>query len=154
MIDFPDLEGYEEEVHEGSIVFLSDDIDFAIDHEEAVKKWIESSIADQEKTIEFIQYIFCSDEALLEINRDHLNHDYYTDIITFPYNSNPIEGEIYISIDRVRDNARSLELSFRHELFRVLIHGALHLCGYTDETPEEKDHMTDLENHYLELFNL
>src|SRR5688572_23762728 len=94
----------------------------------------------KEKTrLEQLQYIFCSDEYLLEINKQHLNHNYYTDIITFDLSETPdaVTGEIYISIDRVKDNAQTYKVSFKQELLRVIFHGALHLCGYKDKT--EKD---------------
>ena len=82
--------------------------------------------------------MFCSDDYLLEINKKHLNHDYYTDIITFDYSEKKISGDLLISIDRVKENAKTFSVSFIHELNRVVIHGVLHLCGYNDKTEEEK----------------
>lgn len=101
-----------------------------------------------------LNIIFCSDEYLLDINRQHLNHDYYTDIITFNLadESDPIEGEIYISIDRVRDNAVQAGTSFSSELHRVIFHGILHLCGFKDKSAKEKSEMTRRENLTLAAY--
>jgi probable rRNA maturation factor len=101
-----------------------------------------------------LRYIFCSDDYLLSINQDHLQHDYYTDIITFGLTppGEPIEAEIYISIDRVKDNAQNLAESFTRELHRVIFHGALHLCGYRDKSQKEEKVMRQMEDHYLEAY--
>lgn len=102
-----------------------------------------------------LQYIFCTDEYLLRINQDFLQHDYYTDIITFQLGDEPdtlgVEGEVYISIDRVRDNAKSLGVPVGKELLRVIFHGALHLCGYSDKTEEEVFLMRGKEEEYMRL---
>lgn len=99
-----------------------------------------------------LRYIFCSDNYLLEINRQFLNHDYLTDIISFPLSEEgqPVEGEIYISIDRVKENAQLFEVPFREELLRVIFHGALHLCGYEDKSTKEIKLMRSKEETYLE----
>lgn len=99
-----------------------------------------------------LRYIFCSDSYLLDINRQFLNHDYLTDIISFPLSEEgqPVEGEIYISIDRVKDNAGQYQVQFQEELLRVIFHGALHLCGYRDKTKNDKMLMRTKEDHYLE----
>ena len=98
--------------------------------------------------------MFCSDEYLLRINRDYLQHDYYTDIITFDLSEpgGPVQGEIYISVDRVRDNAKELAVSIQKELHRVIFHGVLHLCGYTDKTKQDQARMRALEEKYLDLY--
>jgi probable rRNA maturation factor len=99
--------------------------------------------------------IFCSDDYLLEINRNHLQHDYFTDIITFdltPPNQKNKEAELYISIDRVRENARHFKSTVHHELHRVIFHGILHLCGYKDKTKAQQQLMREKENEYLELY--
>lgn len=108
----------------------------------------------EKKKLANLNYIFCSDEYLLAINRDFLQHDYYTDIVTFELNDpgTPISGEIYISIDRIRDNAKNLEESFTRELHRVIFHGALHLCGYRDKTQEEEKLMRKMEDKYLSSY--
>jgi probable rRNA maturation factor len=101
-----------------------------------------------------LNYIFCSDEYLLQVNRDFLQHDYYTDIITFDLSETPqaVTGEIYISVDRVRENAQTNEVSFTEELHRVIFHGALHLCGYKDKKPAEVKAMRAAEDKYLALY--
>ena len=101
-----------------------------------------------------LNYIFCSDDYLLEINRRSLKHDYYTDIITFDLSESPgiISGDIYISTDRVRDNARKLSLTITEELHRVIFHGALHLCGYKDKTVKHANEMRAAEDKYLKLY--
>jgi probable rRNA maturation factor len=101
-----------------------------------------------------LQYIFCSDDWLLEINKQFLNHDYYTDIITFNLSgaNQPINAEIYISVDRVRDNAREFNSSVQKELHRVIFHGALHLCGYEDKTRKDELEMRKMEDKYLNLY--
>jgi probable rRNA maturation factor len=105
----------------------------------------------ERKTLSDLSYIFCSDERLLEINRQFLQHDFYTDIITFPLSepNQPITAEIYISVDRIRENARDFGVSMKNELLRVIFHGALHLCGHGDKTPKEKAKMRQLEDKYL-----
>jgi probable rRNA maturation factor len=101
-----------------------------------------------------LQYIFCSDDRLLEINKQFLNHDYYTDIITFNLSgaNQPINAEIYISVDRVRDNAQEFNSSVQKELHRVIFHGALHLCGYEDKTRKDELEMRKMEDKYLNLY--
>ena len=101
-----------------------------------------------------LNYIFCDDDYLLEINKKFLQHDTFTDIITFDLseNSNKVEGEIYISIDRIKENATNFEVDFNTELHRVIFHGALHLCGYKDKLKEDKEKMNEMENKYLQLY--
>lgn len=104
-------------------------------------------------SLESLNYIFVDDKRLLAINRDYLKHDYYTDIISFDLSAGPSKtGEIYISIDRVKDNARQLGLSFKSELHRVVFHGALHLCGYKDKSARDSKLMRQKEEEYLALY--
>lgn len=119
-----------------------------------IKAAIESVFKKEKKALSSVHYIFCSDEYLLQINRDFLKHDYYTDIITFGLSepNQPVEAEIYISVDRVRDNARAHDQAFSREMGRVLFHGALHLCGYRDKKKSEITTMREKEDHYLRLF--
>ncbi len=118
-----------------------------------VKKWIEKTATTEKKSIGTINIIFCSDEYLLQINRQSLNHDYYTDIITFDYSSpKKISGDLYISTDRVRDNARSLIVPVQQEFQRVVIHGVLHLIGYKDGNEQQQKIMRKKEDEYLEKF--
>ena len=105
---------------------------------------------EEELALKHIDYIFCSDEFLLNINRSALNHDYYTDIITFPLSNKnqPIVAEIYVSVDRVKDNATQLHQTFAQELSRVIAHGALHLCGYKDKTKKNITEIRSKEDYY------
>ena len=129
------------------------DIPFDVDFEK-ISLWINAVSKEETKSIESLSYIICSDEFLLQINKEHLNHDYYTDIITFPYQYDPIESDVYISIDRVIDNANGFDEDPLRELSRVIIHGLLHMCGYNDHTEEEKGLMRKKENYYLEKLGL
>ncbi|GMT44454.1 MAG: endoribonuclease YbeY [bacterium] len=115
--------------------------------------WIKQTIQGENHQPGNIFYHFCSDEFLLKINREYLQHDWLTDIITFPLSTRPeiISGEIFISIDRVCENAFALQTSFEREFTRVLIHGVLHLLGYDDHTDEEKRIIRSKEDYYLSL---
>lgn len=117
----------------------------------SLKTFINSIFKMERRKLESLTYIFCSDEYLLEINKTHLKHNYYTDIITFDfsYTENAITGEIYISTDRVRDNASTLDVSIKEELHRVIFHGALHLCGYKDKTTKDAKDMRVAEDRCL-----
>lgn len=118
-----------------------------------LKKYIQFIFKNEGKKLESINYIFCTDKALLEINRQFLAHNFYTDIITFDLSeSSKVQGEIYISIERVNENALQLGLSFKSELYRVIFHGVLHLCGYKDKNKTEKEIMTEKENFYLKHY--
>ena len=119
-----------------------------------LKSFITSIFRKEGQRLASLSYVFCSDEYLLEINRSYLQHDYYTDIITFDLSSESdwIEGEIYISIDRVRDNALEFDRPLKEELLRVVFHGALHLCGYKDKTPKDSKLMRAKEDEYLRLY--
>ncbi len=119
-----------------------------------LKAFITALFKKEGRKLEHIQYIFCSDDYLLTINRQYLQHDYYTDIITFDLSepNQPTTAEIYISIDRVKDNAANFKTSFKRELHRVMFHGALHLCGYKDKKAKEEALMRKLEDKYLGLY--
>lgn len=117
-----------------------------------VRNWIRQVAAQHGKTTGDITFLFCDDEKILEVNNQYLQHDYFTDIITFDYSSgNLISGDLVISTDTVITNAIQFATEYEHELHRVIIHGVLHLCGYGDSTPEEKEKMTELENQALHL---
>ena len=127
---------------------------FSLPNRGALKTFLVSLFKREKTRLEELRFIFCTDEYLLNINRRHLNHDYYTDIITFNLSDQPgkVVGEVYISIDRVRDNAQVQGTSFMEEVHRVIFHGALHLCGYKDKSPQDKKAMTKAEDKYLRLF--
>lgn len=136
------------------IIFHVEDIDFQLLNVQKIKRWIRSIVEAEGFKLKEINYIFCSDEYLHKINVEYLDHDTLTDIITFDNSDeeDKIEGDIFVSIERVQDNANDLDVSFEEEIKRVLAHGVLHLCGYLDETDEQEAEMRDKENHYLRLF--
>ncbi len=119
------------------VFFSSHEVSFNLANESKIIQWIFQSIEAEDFTLERLDVVFCSDDYLLDINKEHLDHDYYTDIITFPLQTNPIVAELYISIDRVKENAAQLTSPFQDELHRVIIHGVLHLCGYDDHAEED-----------------
>lgn len=134
------------------IQFFNQDSTFSIESEQEISSWILNTFHEESitKKIE-LSIIFCSDNALLAINKQFLNHDYYTDIITFPIEETAtvFEAELYISIDRVKENAQDLSKIFQNELHRVIIHGVLHLCDYGDKTTEEIKIMRSKEDYYI-----
>jgi rRNA maturation RNase YbeY len=141
------------------IGYNSDDIKIPLFPRRKITRWIKQIIGIHGKRAGDISYVFCSDSKILVINKDFLNHDYYTDIITFDYvEDDIISGEIYISVDTVRTNAEAYNVSFENELFRVIIHGILHLCGLEDKDPDARMIMEQHENEALEIlqysFNL
>lgn len=115
-----------------------------------VSEWIKDVVVGYDKNVGYVSFIFCDDERILETNRQFLQHDYYTDVITFDYTEgNMISGDIFISIDTVTSNAEEWGNTFMDELMRVMIHGVLHLCGQDDRTPEQRKTMTEKENNAL-----
>ncbi len=117
-----------------------------------LQRWITKTVASYEKKVGTINYIFCDDDKIIEVNRQFLNHDYYTDIITFDYcKAKTVSSDLFISIDTVRSNAEKFNIDFNEELHRVIIHGVLHLCGEDDKTDEAQAEMTKAENKALEL---
>lgn len=120
---------------------------------EDISTWLEDIIVNEEKKLGKIQYIFCDDDYLLNVNREYLQHDFYTDIITFDYvKGKKISGDIFVSLPRIKDNAVQLSTDENEELKRVLAHGILHLCGYKDKSEEEQAMMTEKENYYLSKY--
>ncbi len=137
------------------IHFHSEDIDFKANQVQKTKNWIRNIIQEEGFILGEVNYIFCSDEYLHQINLEYLNHDTFTDIITFDNSDEDrqIEGDIFISIERVQENAQVFQGSFEQELRRVLAHGVLHLCGYLDKKPDDEKRMREKENFYINLFN-
>jgi len=133
-----------------SVYFTNHDIDFVLGEQEKIADWIRETIEEEGFQLGRIDYIFCSDNYLLEINRKHLGHDDFTDIITFPLEENPVTGEIYISIDRVQENSISFQSDFEDELHRVMIHGVLHLCGYDDHEEDDIQEIRSKEEESLD----
>ncbi len=135
------------------IDFFSQDIQFKLETPRKRSAWIQQVVKKEKQNLVHLNFIFCSDEYLAKMNVDYLNHATLTDIITFDNSDKPsdLEGDIFISIDRVRENALTFSVSFQDELDRVLIHGVLHLLGYLDKNPDQKSQMRKKEDAYLSL---
>jgi len=134
------------------ISFFAEDIEMPKIQTSKTELWIKKTADQEGKTCGDINLIFCSDDYLLKLNKEHLQHDYYTDIITFDYgNGDKISGDLFISVDRTNDNASQNNQDNIEELHRIIIHGTLHLIGYGDKSPEEKTLMTSKEDYYLSL---
>lgn len=147
-----DVFPWEEEALDVSVEFHTEDINFDVPNAHVLSAWIEKLVAQESYNLRQITFVFCSDAYLLDLNQQYLDHDTYTDIITFQYANKPdVEGDIFISLDRIRENAAQYNVSLEDELHRVMSHGVLHLCGYGDKSLEEKKRMTEKENQALEL---
>ena len=134
------------------ITFQTQDTEMPVLDERKVSRWIKAVAAEYGFAVGNVNYIFCSDERELEVNRQFLGHDYYTDVITFDYSTDStLNGDIFISLDTIRSNAEMVGCTFEKELLRILIHGVLHLTGQGDKTPETKAQMTAKEEHALSL---
>lgn len=136
-----------------SINFFTEDVLFTLSDPDQIKNWIEGVIKDHKKIVGDVNYIFCSDQYLHEINVSYLSHDTYTDIITFNQSTDElvIEADIYISVDRVGENAATLNTGFAQEIKRVMIHGILHLLGFEDHTEKDKKTMRQKEDECLRM---
>ena len=131
------------------------ELDFSLQNEDAFSSWISSVIVSENKKEGDINYIFCDDEYILEINKQYLNHDYYTDIISFDYSvGNELHGDVFVSIDRIRENAVDFKVPFEDELKRVIIHGVLHYCGYKDKSENEEVLMRQKEDEKIAMFHV
>ncbi|MDB9989865.1 rRNA maturation RNase YbeY [Flavobacteriales bacterium] len=136
-----------------SIFFHSENVSFSI-NEKMVVKWLKKSVNSLGFTIGELSFIFCSDEYIKKINIKYLTHHFFTDVITFDYSKEKLLfGDVYISIERVKENSKTYKTSFNEEMFRVIIHGVLHLCGFDDKTKEEKSLMRSKENDFLSSIN-
>jgi len=135
------------------IHFFNEDISYRLRDKKRIRNWVINSIDNEGYKLESINFIFTSDSYLHKINVDYLSHDTYTDIITFEYNESglPILSDIYISIDRCRENAKNLNITLTTEIHRIIIHGVLHLLGYKDKNKKDKELMTSKEDYYLSL---
>ena len=134
------------------IQFFSEDIDFTLKEKQKVREWIGATIkAEGFRRVGELSFVLCSDAYLLEINKQYLDHDTFTDIVTFDSSEDEgvIAGDIFISVERTMENAKKFNVSERDELHRVIIHGILHLCGYYDKKKEDKTLMTEKEDYYL-----
>ncbi len=135
------------------VFFHNEQIRFQLKNKLALKRWVNDIIRQYRNQTGTLNFIFTTDDYLLAINRQYLNHDNYTDIITFDNSDDDkkIEGDIYISIERVKENAEKLKINFENEVHRVMIHGVLHLLGYEDKSPAKKKNMREQENQALKL---
>ena len=136
------------------ILFLAENISLPAFGHTQVKQWIKAVAKRHDRKTGDISLIFCDDTKILEINQQYLNHDYYTDIITFDYSERKlISGDIFISVETVASNAEKFDTGFENELLRVIIHGVLHLCGFDDQSDELRKQMTLLENEALNMLS-
>ena len=136
-----------------SVNFFTEDLQYNLKQKTRIRTWLLETIKAEGYTLEELNFILCSDDYLLAINQQYLEHDTYTDVITFDNSEEPetILGDIFISIERIQENARTFKGTVHEELCRVMIHGTLHLLGYLDKTKAEKTLMTQKEDHYLDL---
>jgi len=129
--------------------------DFELDHEEDFSKWLSAVIDSENKKEGEINYVFCDDEYLLQINQQYLDHDTLTDIISFDYSvGNELHGDIFVSIERVRENATDFNVTFFEEIKRVLVHGVLHYCGYKDKSESDEQIMRGKEEEKMQMFHV
>ena len=136
-----------------SVSFHRENVSLIAD-EKLIIKWLTNSVNSLDYSIGELSFVFCSDDYLRKLNIKHLNQDYFTDVITFDYSKEmSLIGDVFISTERVKENAKLFNVSFNEELFRVIIHGVLHLCGFNDKTKEEKAEMRSKENDFLSLIN-
>lgn len=135
-----------------AILYQVEDVKMPSLRKRETSQWIKKVAADYQRKIGDIAYIFCSDTKILEVNKEYLQHDYYTDIITFDYTeADTISGDIFISLDTVKSNSEQFGTDYNEELNRIIIHGILHLCGINDKAPGEREHMTMCENKALAM---
>jgi rRNA maturation RNase YbeY len=133
------------------IFFHKESVSFPLDTS-AINNWIENAVFSLDYSLKNLSFVFCDDEYLKNINVKYLGHDYYTDVITFDYSTEEgLVGDVFISIERVKENANNFKVSFNEELFRVIIHGVLHLCGFDDKTDKEIKEIRKQENYFLSL---
>lgn len=135
------------------INFFSEDVVYTLKEKTHLRNWIKEAISSEEKLLGELNFVFCSDNYLLEINQQYLKHNTYTDIVTFDNSESPdvVSGDIFISIERIKENSKRYQVPERDELHRVIIHGTLHLLGYKDKTKADKAMMTGKEDQYLRV---
>ena len=138
-----------------TVRFFCDEVSFILKKKRKIKSWLKEVASEENKIIGYLNYIFVSEKKIRELNKTYLNHDYCTDIITFDYSTDErISGEMYISIDTVKENAIFYHTDFKDELLRVILHGALHLLGYKDNTDDERQRIRKIEDKYIVRFNI
>jgi len=135
-----------------AIIYQVEDTKMPLIKKRKVSEWIKNVVVGYQKKVGDIAYIFCSDKKILEVNNEYLQHDYYTDIITFDYTEGDVvSGDIFVSLDTVKSNSEQFGTNYDEELHRIIIHGILHLCGINDKTPPERKYMTECENKALAM---
>ncbi len=135
-------------------VSFSEECSFRLKDKLKIKRWIKQVVENHGYKLGDVSYVFCSDERILEVNKQYLSHDFYTDIITFDYvEKRRVSGDIFISIDRVKENAKDFNVTFLQELLRVIIHGVLHLLGFEDHSQEEQQLMRQKENEAMAFWD-
>jgi len=135
------------------VYFHNEGVSFVFKNKKAVSSWLSSVVKSFKQEVGTLNFIFCTDEYLLTINKSYLNHNHYTDIITFDYcEENKVSGDLFISIERVKEYSLKNNIEFNNEIHRVIVHGVLHLCGLNDKTEREKEKMREQENKFLALF--
>jgi len=141
-------------MNDEGIHYYNEDSAFKLEHPQLINHWIKSVFSEENCSFITLNFIYCSDTYLYALNMTYLQHDTLTDVITFAYSKSPVEGDIFISIDRITENAKQYGVDTLTELYRVMVHGVLHLIGYNDKTKEEQELMRSMENKYLLLLNL
>jgi len=137
------------------IQYIRENVKLPITKKRAISQWIKEIAAEYNKKIGDVSFIFCNDEKIIEVNKQYLEHDYFTDIITFDYSEkNTISGDLFISVDTVKSNSEEFGVTFEEEIYRIMIHGILHLCGQDDESEELRNEMTSKENKALEKMSM
>ena len=137
------------------IINFYSETEFELSHVDNYRNWLRAVVLSEEKQLGEVSFIFCEDDYLLKINQEYLNHDTYTDIISFDNSvGNILGGDIFISIERVRENAKEFGVVFEEELRRVMSHGLLHFCGYKDKTPKESELMREKEEEKMKMFHV
>ena len=136
------------------IFFYNEDVEYLLLKKRNIRTWLSIVAKDEGREMGEISYIFCSDDYLLHLNEQYLHANYFTDVITFDYcKENIVSGDIFISVDRVKENAKQYKQTFFSEMLRVILHGMLHLCGYKDKTKKEETKMREKEDYYLQKFD-
>ena len=135
--------------HQHPVNFFFEEVHVDFDNKISILNWIVDVVRQEQQQLSFINFIFCDDDYLLKINIDYLNHHDFTDVISFPYDEDVVEGDVFISVDRVKENANTYNVDFFTELYRVMVHGTLHLVGYQDKLAADKSLMSQKEDFYL-----
>jgi rRNA maturation RNase YbeY len=140
-------------VEKSAILFFLEDISYTLKHRKRLRRWLHTAIQSENKEVGEVNIILCSDAYLHDLNLTYLKHDTLTDIITFDYTGNDsrLSGDLFISLQRIKENSKQFGVPFVQELYRVMIHGILHLAGYTDKSADDKDTMRSKEDYYLSL---